>query len=271
MSPQSSPFAPPGSLPAGQESVSPSGPSGSRWRRWRGPSNSTLGRVFVVALGLNLVVRLLDAAAPGWLRTLDSAGTVVLVVALGYLLWRVLGLLQSRLLWRVRRRLVLSYVLIGFVPIVPSVLFFLLGGLLLVGTVTSSQVELGFDALVDDAADLVAVTVVDLRKVADPVAVRAVLERRIRGVEGRYPSASLAVVTPAEDDAMLGTAGSWGHTTEPPGFPGWLAQEGSGIVLTGSPGRRTVVARAAAVIEVGGRVVAVVADVPLADDVIARM
>ena len=218
-----------------------------------------------MALGLNLVVRLLGAATPGWLRTFDSVGTVVLALALVYLLIRVLELLRRRLLWRVRRRLVLSYVLIGFVPIVLIVGFFLLGGMLVLGTVKSSLVQLSFDEVVEDAAGLVATTVVDLRDVADPVALRVVLERRIRGVEGRYPLASLVVVPRMEDVAPVGAAGSWRHTTAPPGVPGWLAQEGAGIVMTGSPGRRVVVARAATVIDLAGRVVAVVADVPLAD------
>ena len=224
-----------------------------------------------MALGLNLVVRLLGAATPGWLRTLDSAGTVVLVVALVYLLIRVLELLRRRLLWRVRRRLVLSYVLIGFVPIVLIVGFFLLGGMLVLGTVKSSLVQLSFDEVVEDAAGLVATTVVDLRDVADPVALRVVLERRIRGVEGRYPLASLVVVPREEDGTPVGAAGSWRHTSAPPGVPGWLVQGGAGIVMTGSSGRRAVVARAAAVIDMAGRVVAVVADVPLADDVLARV
>ena len=223
-----------------------------------------------MALGLNLVVRLLGAATPGWLRTLDSAGTVVLVVALVFLLIRILELLRRRLLWRVRRRLVLSYVLIGVVPIVLIVGFFLLGGMLVLGTVKSSLMQLGFDEVVDDAAELVATTVVDLRDVVDPAALRVVLEHRIRGVEGRYPRASLVVVPRADDGAPVGAAGSWRHTTAPPGVPGWLAQEGGGIVMTGSPGRRVVVARAAAVIDLAGRVVAVVADVPLAD-VLARV
>ncbi len=265
MVPQSSPSTAPGSRPVAPDAGSPPGPSGRTPRGARGPSNSTLRRVFVVALGLKLVVRLLDAATPGWLRTLDSVGTVVLTGALVYLLIRILELLRRRLLWRVRRRLVLSYVLIGFVPIVLIVGFFMLGGMLVLGTVKSSFVQLGFDEVVEDAAGLVATTVVDLRDVADPAALRVVLERRIGGVEGRYPFASLVVVPYMEDGAPVGVAGSWRHTTAPPAVPGWLAEEGAGIVMTGSPGRRVVVARAATVIDLAGRVVAVVADVPLAD------
>ena len=224
-----------------------------------------------MTLGFKLVVGVLGSAAPAWLQVLDSAGTIVLVVALGYLLVGVLALLQRRLLWRVRRRLVLSYILIGFVPIVLIVAFFLLAGVLMLGTVSSSLVQLSFEEVVDDAAGLAATTAVDLRGFADPAEVSAVLERRIRGVQGRYPRASIAVVPRAEGGPSSVVAGSWRHTAEPPRFPAWLAQAGRGIVMTGHSGRRAVVARAAEVIDVAGHAVAVVADLPLADEVVARM
>ena len=273
MSLQSSPSPPSGPLPGAQGGAATSSRSDPTWRGVRDTATSTLGRVLIAALGLKLVVGVLGSAVPGWLRVLDVGGSIVLVVALGYLLVRILVLLQRRLLWRVRRRLVLSYVLIGFVPIVLIVSFFLLAGVLMLGTESSSRVQLSFEDVVDDAAGLAATTAVDLRGLADPApdAVSAVLERRIRGVEERYPSASIVVVPRAEGAPSRVTAGPWRHTAEPPAFPAWLAQESRGIVMTGNSGRRDVVARAAEVIDVGGGAVAVVADLPLGDDVVARM
>ncbi|HIM52084.1 MAG TPA: HAMP domain-containing protein [Acidobacteria bacterium] len=273
MSLQSSPSPPSGPLPGAQGGAATSSRSDPTWRGVRDTATSTLGRVLIAALGLKLVVGVLGSAVPGWLRVLDVGGSIVLVVALGYLLVRILVLLQRRLLWRVRRRLVLSYVLIGFVPIVLIVSFFLLAGVLMLGTESSSRVQLSFEDVVDDAAGLAATTAVDLRGLADPApdAVSAVLERRIRGIEERYPSASIVVVPRAEGAPSRVTAGPWRHTAEPPAFPAWLAQESRGIVMTGNSGRRDVVARAAEVIDVGGGAVAVVADLPLGDDVVARM
>ena len=273
MSLQSSPSPPSGPLPGAQGGAATSSRFDPTWRGMRDTATSTLGRVLIVALGLKLVVGVLGSVVPGWLRVLDVGGSIVLVVALGYLLVRILVLLQRRLLWRVRRRLVLSYVLIGFVPIVLIVSFFLLAGVLMLGTESSSRVQLSFEDVVDDAAGLAATTAVDLRGLADPdpAAVRAVLARRIRGVEERYPSASIVVVPRAEGDPSRVTAGPWRHTAEPPAFPAWLAQESRGIVMTGNSGRRDVVARAAEVIDMGGGAVAVVADLPLGDDVVARM
>ncbi len=244
--------------------------SRSDWSRWcvRGTATSTLGRILIGTLGFKLVVGVLGSAAPGWVQVLDSAGTIVLVVAIGYLLVRILAMLQRRVLWRVRRRLVLSYVLIGFVPIVLIVSFFLLVGLLVAGTVSSSRMQLGFEQIVDDAAGLAATTAVDLRGLAEPAELRAVLERRLWGVEARYPIASIAVVPRADGNPWRAAAGTWRHTGAPLEFPVWLVREDGGFVMSGTPERPVVVARG---VEVSGHEVAVVADLPLVDDVVAQM
>jgi hypothetical protein len=167
MSLQSSPSPSPDPLPVAQGGAARSLQSDPTWRRVRGTATSTLGRVLIVALGLKLVVGVLGSAAPGWLRVLDVAGSIVLVVAFGYLLVRILAVVQRRLLWRVRRRLVLSYILVGFVPIVLIVSFFLLIGLLVAGTVSSSRVQVSFENVVADPAGLAVTTAVDLRGLVD--------------------------------------------------------------------------------------------------------
>ena len=271
MSSQSSPSPPPGPQPGTHGGAAPSSPSDRTWWGVRVTATSTLGRILIGTLGFKLVVGVLGGAAPGWLQALDSAGTVVLVVAIGYLLVRILALLRRRLLWRVRRRLVLSYVLVGFVPIVLIVSFFLLVGLLVAGTVSSSRVQLSFEQVVNDAAGLAATTAVDLRVLADPAEQRAVLEHRLRGVEARYPIASIAVAPRADGSRSRAAAGAWRHTGAPPEFPVWLVGQDSGFVMSGTPERPVVVARAVEVIEVAGREVAVVVDLPLADDVVAQV
>ena len=248
-----------------------SSPPDPGWGGLRAAATSTLGRIVIVTIVFKLVVGALGSAAPGWLGALDIAASVVLVLALGYLLLQILAQLRRVLLWRVRRKLVLSYILIGFVPIVLVVLFFVMVGVLMLATESASRVQASFDRVVNDAAALAAAAAVDLRGATGPADMRAVLERRVRGVDARYPLASIAVVPRAEDDPLRVVAGSWGHlAAEPPAFPAWLEQEGRGIVLAGSPGRLAVVARAAEVIDVAGHVV-VVADLPLSDEVVARM
>ena len=257
----------------------PEGASSSRpdtqWARVRGTASSPLGRVLLLTVGFKLVVSVLGTAAAGWLWVLDTAGTIVLVVALGYLLARLVGLLQRRLLWRVRRKLVLSYIFIGFVPIVLIVSFFLLAALLMLGIVTSSLVQLSFEDVVDDATGLAATAAVDLRRPEGVADVGTLLDRRLRVVAERYPLASIAFVPKVGDSAASAIggaiAGPWRHTDGPPAFPSWLEDTGSGIVMTAREGRRSVVARGAETLDVGGRVYAVVVDLPIAGTVVERI
>ena len=237
----------------------------------RDTATSALGRVLIGVLGLKLVVGVLGSATPGWLRALDVAGNVVLVVAISYLLIRILAVLQRRLLWRVRRRLIVSYVFVGFVPIVLILVFFLLVGVLVAGTVSSLRVQVSFEDAVTDAIGLVGATAADLRGLVGLGELPAILERRLRGVELRYPLASIAVVPRAESAPSRVAAGAWRDTDEVSVFPAWLERGDSGIVMSGTQDRRVVVARAAELIEVTGGVAAVVAELPLTGDVVAQM
>ena len=158
-------------------------------------ASSGVGRIILGTVGLKMVAAVLGAAAPGWLRLLDSAGTIVVAVVLGYLLLRSFGSLQRRLLWRVSRKLVLSYILIGFVPFLLTILFFLLSGALLVYTASSSLVQRSLEDVVDDAVTLATSTAADLTDVREPALIRAVLARRALAVANRYPGASIAVLT----------------------------------------------------------------------------
>ena len=246
------------------------------------------GRTILAVLVLKTLVGLFGgAAAPIWLRVLDTAGTVALVVALGYLLVRVLILLRQRFLWRVRRRLVLSYVLIGFVPILLSVVFFLVSGVLLLTTVSSSLVQLSFSDVMEDANDLAAMTAVDLGGLVEPGEVREVLAGRVQAVEERYPDASIAVLWNQAGRDRAAGAGPWRHDSRDLRFPAWLgappgaggtgdARDGAppdagGLVVTRGRAGWTVVARGVERFDEDGPVYAVVADLPIAGEVTRRM
>lgn len=246
------------------------------------------GRTILAVLVLKTVVGLFGgAAAPGWLRLLDTAGTVALVAALGYLLVRVLNLLQQRFLWRVRRRLVLSYILIGFVPILLSVVFFLVSGGLLLTTVSSSLVQLSFSDVMEDASDLAAMTAVDLGDLVEPAGVRAVLAGRVQAVEERYPDASIAVLWSQAGRDRVAGAGPWRHDSRDLRFPAWLgappeaggpgdapdgpSRNAGGLVVTRGRAGWTVVARGVERFDEDGPVYAVVADLPIAGEVTRRM
>ena len=64
--------------------------------------------------------------------------------------WRLFVLMKRRLLWRVRRKLILSYIFIGVVPALLIIVFFLLGGMLVFMNVSAYLFKDGYDAIVDD-------------------------------------------------------------------------------------------------------------------------
>ena len=91
------------------------------------------GRLFVVAAAVKLLfaVTARIGPLPAALGVLDAAATLAIVGALGYFTVTLAALVRRRLLWRVRRKLILSYIFIGVVPALLIVAFFVLSGLLL--------------------------------------------------------------------------------------------------------------------------------------------
>ncbi len=261
-------------------------------------ASSRPGLTIFAVLVLKALIALFGGAGVGWLRVLDTAGTLALVAALGYLLVRMLNRLRlrHRFLWRVRRKLVLSYVLIGFVPILLSAVFFLVSGLVLLSSVSSSLVQLSFSDVMEDANELAAMTAVDLGDLVEPAEVRAVLADRVRAVQGRYSGASLAVAWNQAGSDRVAGAGPWRHVSGDLRFPAWLGAppdagglgdvqgaggsadtpdgslpDAGGLVVTRGRSGWTVVARGVQRFDEDGPAYAVVADLPIAGEVILRM
>ena len=91
------------------------------------------------------------AASGGWLLVaLEIAASVLLAIGLAWAIWLLIVRLQRRLLWRVRRRLVLSYVFIGFVPVLLVVAFFSVAGTMSVLSTSAELVRRELDRVVGD-------------------------------------------------------------------------------------------------------------------------
>src|SRR5262245_50278421 len=92
------------------------------------------GRAVVIGVAIRLavyVVGLLLGSVPGFLIVVDTVASLALVIGAAYFIYQLIVLAKRHLLWRVRRKLILSYVFIGFVPALLIVAFFLLSGFLL--------------------------------------------------------------------------------------------------------------------------------------------
>src|SRR5947209_3970897 len=111
------------------------------------------GRVFLAAAALKFLFALwrLFADLPSWASIVSSAGTLALIGAVAVFSWRLFVQVKRRLLWRVRRKLILSYIFIGVIPSVLILIFFLFAGSLVFMNVSAYLFKDGYDAIVDAA------------------------------------------------------------------------------------------------------------------------
>jgi sigma-B regulation protein RsbU (phosphoserine phosphatase) len=150
-------------------------------------------------------------------------------------------------LWRVRRKLTLSYIFIGFVPILLVVVFFLLCGLLLFFNVSSYLVQSRVNALVDETRFLAEATTIELAQAADDPTFDEVLTRRQEAASARYHGASIVVVptmrtcgpanaTPGRTVSRPLLSGAWAHLDAPTALPDWVMCEGyAGLIAYQAP------------------------------------
>src|SRR5262249_7486540 len=101
------------------------------------------GRAIVIGAGVKLITSLVGAAlgrVPPFLAVVDSVAMLAAIIGLTIFAVRLMVIAKRRLLWRVRRKLLLSYVFIGFIPALLLVAFSLLVGFLLFYDVSSYMV-----------------------------------------------------------------------------------------------------------------------------------
>src|SRR5579871_2127945 len=111
------------------------------------------GRVFLAAALIKViaVVWRVEAPLPGSVQATSGLATLGLVVALAMFSWRLFVQVKRRLLWRVRRKLILSYIFIGVIPSVLILIFFLFAGSIVFMNVSAYLFKDGYDEIVDAA------------------------------------------------------------------------------------------------------------------------
>ncbi|HEV3485390.1 MAG TPA: SpoIIE family protein phosphatase [Vicinamibacterales bacterium] len=192
---------------------------------------SWAGRLFLAAAAVKVIVALIRAAGevPAFVRILSTAATIGLIISVGYFVWHLIVLMKRRLLWRVRRKLILSYIFIGVVPALLIVGFFLLGAIVMSMNISAYLFRDGYDDIVtfarvaaEGAASEIARTP---ERTADAVA------RIQRNTSRLYRGLSMAFV-PAVDRVPAARAGEWDHLTELPAIPEWLTLRADGFAGT---------------------------------------
>jgi sigma-B regulation protein RsbU (phosphoserine phosphatase) len=224
------------------------------------------------------------------IQGLSTLGGIALVVGTGILLYRLGRSARKQVLWRVRRKLIISYVFIGVVPAILIVTFFVLSGLLLFANLSSYLIRSSLSDLAEDAAAVASTAALDIEYTPGDPGPRDALERRIALNRGRYPGVSIAVVPvnagrcaaagakPVASRPVRVNAGAWQHVAAPVMVPAWITCDGFAGVLAhdATPGGETesgavdVFVRAVVFPEHATEF-AVVVDVPLAGGVKARI
>jgi phosphoserine phosphatase RsbU/P len=176
-----------------------------------------VGRVLLAALAAYAADRA-GAALPCGL------GVVSRILLFGYAVWALARLgryLVRRLLWRIRTKLLVSYLFIAVVPVVLLLILFGLAGLLFSGLVASHLVAAEVDrqaALLRNTAEA---ALADMT--GDDAAARAALERQLASVRSAHPDLVFSLRRGATVVAASPEA--------PPALPAWTSPDGyAGLV-----------------------------------------
>ena len=249
---------------------------------------STLaGRVLiagVVAKALAFLIGFLPEPIAAVSGIVNLVANLALVLGCAALVLRWVRVWSEKLLWRVRRKLILSYIFIGVVPALLIVTFFLLAGLLMFYNVSAYIMQTRMRALQEDVRYLAQTTATDVQHASTPEAVAEILERRAQMAQQQYPGASFAVVPSSQKCGATApggqmTSGPWAHVAAPDVLPEWVPCDGYAGLLAfavrtaGAPDvRETQLAvRGVAAGEQPGTRPIVVADVPIGPQVAERI
>ena len=154
------------------------------------------GRLFVVATAFKIIVGIvrLFVELPRFLQVLNTAASISLAFSTLYFITRLVFLVQRRLLWRVRRKLILSYIFIGVVPSLLIFGFFLLGGFLVTGTVGAYVFRNGYDEARRNVQQLAEAAALEVGR-SPRTAVETVERVQRNGSTSlRYPALSIAFI-----------------------------------------------------------------------------
>jgi phosphoserine phosphatase RsbU/P len=234
------------------------------------------GRLLVAGVAIKLAAWLgtLTGWRPGLFDAIDTLGGLAILVSALVLGYRVYSLARHRLLWRVRRKLILSYVFIGVVPVLLVVIFFALGGLLFFFNVSAFMLRNHVTSVVDGAQFMAEAAAPMLGGETSLAQLTTGLAARQAAAAARYPLVSYALVP--SDRACGGgssapaptvVAGPWSHVEAPRAIPGWVPCTGFASLITyPAEGGARIAARAIAWPK--GLRSALIVDIPVGDALI---
>lgn len=238
------------------------------------------GRILLVGAAIKIQAALIGALFPGawsFLDVIDAIGSLALLFVAAYLITKAIVWAKRRLLWRVRRKLILSYVFVGLVPGLLIISFFLIAGFLLFFNVSSYLLQSRVRTLIDQARFTAESAALETEH-GDPTDVlRRRLQQRQLVAASRYPFTSYAIVPVEGLECPNGSEesrvparpmrlGEWRHLPAPEQLARWIRCDGfSGLLVyetEGTPSEYRLVIRAVALPDVRQPEWAVIVDIP---------
>jgi sigma-B regulation protein RsbU (phosphoserine phosphatase) len=212
------------------------------------------GRVIVVGIALKLAVLaasvLLGAESP-FLSVVDRVAGLAAAIGVCYFLVQLILLAKRRLLWRVRRKLLVSYIFIGFFPAFFLAAFSLLCGFLLFLNFSSYLVQARLQSLSDRAEFVAQNAALEIQRAGGRDVAGIISHRQAIAADKSAADVSIAVLPVAsctktseggsqKTEANLQTsdfklhtsvtAGPWSHGEPPRAVPAWIGCSGySGV------------------------------------------
>src|SRR5258708_5219161 len=196
------------------------------------------GRGLSVGVAVRVAVAIVGALAgqlPQFFAIVDTIAGIAIAVGAVYYVFKLLALAKRRLLWRVRRKLIVSYIFVGFVPALLIVAFFLLCGYLLFYNISSYLVQSQLRGLADRARLIAQTAALDIQRAGGRDMTGIVARREARDAP-QHADLSIVAVPAAQtcENAAPSTlkldatdfrgakAGSWKHVAPPVDVPGWI-------------------------------------------------
>ncbi|HWB16453.1 MAG TPA: PP2C family protein-serine/threonine phosphatase [Vicinamibacterales bacterium] len=230
------------------------------------------GRIFLVAGACSLALYGVEQLVPlpVVVEIFRKVVSLACLIGLGWM--TTLAFLRSRraFLWRVRRKLILSYVFLGFVPLVLVLAFVLTGGLLLYMTVAQYVFQEGFADTIETVHQVAETSAIEIGR--NPSAIQAAIDRKVANLANRYPRLSMAVVSASSAPAMTPlVSGPWTDEPPPASVPAWVtrARGFAGTIVRHDGANLALVIRAATPTVDGRRLV--IADLPVDATIIDRL
>jgi serine phosphatase RsbU (regulator of sigma subunit) len=228
---------------------------------------SITGRILagVLILKVLALAAIWTVGRTSWLESFDRLVNLVLLVVVAVATVRASGVARGRTLWRVRRKLVVSYVLVGAVPFLLLGAFSLLGFLLIFFDISSYLVQNQLSSLTEQANTLARTTLTEIERTTFEMRPE-VLSRREAVLETRFPGIVVSMI-PTSGNPRCGLEPSKDLPAVSDTLPRWVSCRGfAGLLLAQTAGENApmhLMARAAALPNRASADYAILVDLPV--------